>query len=304
MDPDTTAGWQSGATVINSAGAQIGLWKSNKLLTDEMEIQALAQQITPRYTELSGQVAVVTGAAQGIGQGIAVRLAREGMRVVIADKNEDLLASTAAEMRQVGATVLEFLGDVSQPAVIKQLFLHTTEVFETVHLLVNNAADIERKRFLDEPEAMLEIQLANNVRGPYLCSAEAAHIMRAAAGGSIIHISSVGALRAHHRGLPYDATKGAINAMTRAMAIDLAEHNIRVNAVGPGVTRTHRAPPEDHPKTQEINARIPLHRFGTVADIGALVAFLASPEASYITGQIIYVDGGITAQLSPAGQEL
>jgi 3-oxoacyl-[acyl-carrier protein] reductase len=126
--------------------------------------------------------------------------------------------------------------------------------------------------------------------------------MQAGAGGSIIHISSVGALRAHRRGLPYDATKGAINAMTMAMAIDLAEYNIRVNAIGPGVTRTYRTPAEDHPKVQEITNRIPLHRFGTVSDIASLVAFLASSEASYMTGQVLYVDGGITAQLSPPGQ--
>jgi 3-oxoacyl-[acyl-carrier protein] reductase len=269
-----------------------------------MEIKALYQQMTPRYSELQGQVAIVTGAAQGIGQGIAVRLAREGMRVVIADKNEALLASTAAELRQMGATVLEFLGDLSQSDTIKQLFDQTTKTFKTVHLLVNNAADLERKRLLDEHEALLDHQLANNVRGPYLCSVEAAKIMRAAAGGNIIHISSVGALRAHHRGFPYDATKGAINAMTMAMAIDLAEYNIRVNAVGPGVTRTYRTPAEDHPTVQAVTNRIPLRRFGTVSDISSLVAFLASSEASYITGQIIYVDGGITAQLSPPGQGL
>jgi NAD(P)-dependent dehydrogenase (short-subunit alcohol dehydrogenase family) len=92
--------------------------------------------------------------------------------------------------------------------------------------------------------------------------------------------------------------------MTRAMAIDLAEYNIRVNAIGPGVTRTERTPAADHPNIQEITARIPAQRFGTVSDISSLVAFLASSEASYITGQIIYVDGGITAQLSPPGQGL
>jgi 3-oxoacyl-[acyl-carrier protein] reductase len=214
------------------------------------------------------------------------------------------LASTASALRQLGAAVLEFLGDLSLSEVVKQLFHKTIETFETVHLLVNNAADLERKRLLDAHEDLLEHQLANNIRGPYLCSFQAAKIMQAESRGSIIHISSVGALRAHQRGLPYDATKGAINAMTRAMAIDLAEYNIRVNAIGPGVTRTYRTPPTDHPKIQETIARIPLQRFGTVSDIGSLVAFLASSDASYITGQVIYMDGGITAQLSPPGQGL
>lgn len=270
----------------------------------DAEIATLYQSMNPRYPELRGRVAVITGAAQGIGRGIAVRLAREEMRIVLADKKPDVLASTASALRQLGATVLEFLGDLSQSEIIKQLFDQTTETFETVHLLVNNAADLQRKRLLDANEALLDHQLANNIRGPYLCSYHAAKIMRTAGEGNIIHISSVGAIRAHLEGFPYDVTKGAINAMTRAMAIDLAEYNIRVNAIGPGATRTHQKPAVEHPKAQEIIARIPLQRFGTVADIGSLVAFLASVEASYITGQVIYVDGGITAQLSPPGIRL
>lgn len=269
-----------------------------------MEIETLYHSMTPRFPELKGQVAVVTGAAQGIGQGIAVRLAREGMRVVVADKNPETLASTTAALNKFGVSVMAFLGDLSQPEIIKQLFDQSIAKFKTIHLLVNNAADLERRRLLDEHEDLLEVQLANNIRGPYLCSFQAAKIMQAEGRGSIVHISSVGALRAHHRGLPYDLTKGAINAMTRAMAIDLAEYNIRVNAIGPGVTRTYRTPKDDHPKIQEIIARIPLQRFGTISDIGSLVAFLASSDASYITGQVIYVDGGITAQLSPRGQGL
>ena len=94
-------------------------------------------------------------------------------------------------------------------------------------------------------KSLLELQLANNIYGPYLCSFQAARIMLAVGRGNIIHISSVGALRAHHKGLPYDVTKGAIDAMTRAMAIDLAEYNIRVNAIGPGATRTYRTPSDD-----------------------------------------------------------
>ena len=113
-------------------------------------IEALYQSTTPRYPELSGQVAVVTGAAQGIGQGIAVRLAREAMRVVLADKDPEKLASTAASLRKLGATISDFLGDLSDPAVIQQLFEQTLSTFQSVDLLVNNAADIQRRRLLDE----------------------------------------------------------------------------------------------------------------------------------------------------------
>jgi NAD(P)-dependent dehydrogenase (short-subunit alcohol dehydrogenase family) len=117
------------------------------------------------------------------------------------------------------------------------------------------------------------------------------------AGGSIVHISSVGAFRAHWRGLPYDATKGAINAMTRAMAIELAEYGIRVNAVAPGATRTDRSPAPQSELAAQIRLRVPLGRFGGTVEIGHAVAFFASDDAAYITGQVLYVDGGVTAQL-------
>ena len=268
------------------------------------EIETLYRSTTPHFPELKGQVAIVTGAAQGIGQGIAIRLAREEMLVVVADKDLEKLALTASLLRQLGATLLDFHGDLSHSDVIRQLFEQTLNAFGGIHLLVNNAADIQRKRLLNEHESLLDHQLASNIRGPYLCSFQAAKWMQANGGGNIIHISSVGALRAHEMGLPYDVTKGAINAMTRAMAIDLGEYNIRVNAIAPGVTYTYRWPASDHPNVQNVVGRIPLRRFGTVSDISSLVAFLASPEASYITGQVIYVDGGITAQLSPPGSRL
>jgi 3-oxoacyl-[acyl-carrier protein] reductase len=267
-----------------------------------MEIEAQFDQLSARYPELAGQVAVVTGGAKGIGQGIVLRLAREGMRVVVADIDEEALASTSAALHRLGVDEMPYCGDLSQPDAIQRLFEQTTQQYGRVDLLVNNAADLERRRLLDEHDALLERQLATNIRGPYLCSVHAAKVMRESSGGSIVHISSVGAFRAHWDGFPYDVTKGAINAMTWAMAIDLAEYNIRVNAIGPGATRTYRTPPDDHPVIQRMASRIPLGRLGTAVELGSLVAFLASPEASYITGQVIYVDGGLTAQLTPKGQ--
>ncbi len=252
-----------------------------------------------RYPELAGKVAVVTGAAKGIGRGIATRLIAEGMTVVAADIDGATLATTVETLQAEGAAVA-VTGDLRKPAVIDGLFDEAVERFSTVDLLVNNAADLRRRRLLDEHTDLLDHQLATNVRSPYLCSQRAAAIMREHGGGSIVHISSVGALRAHHRGFPYDVTKGAINAMTLAMAVDLGEYGIRVNAIGPGVTykRDRR---DDEAERRLTEQRIPLRRSGTVEDIGAMVAFLASSESSYVTGQVIYVDGGISAQLSPPG---
>ena len=270
----------------------------------EHALQTQYEAIVPRYPELKDKVAVVTGGAKGIGRGIALRLAREGMRVAIGDIDGESLSATALALGHLGATVLAVEGDLGQPPAIQRLFAMTEATFGGADLLVNNAADLERRRLLDEHAALLEQQLAVNIRGPYLCSYHAARLMRDGGGGNIIHISSVGGLRAHGFGFPYDITKGAIDAMTRAMAIDLAEYNIRVNAVAPGATLSRPTPPDARQVVEEMSARIPLGRFGQVAEISAAVAFLASPEASYVTGQIIYVDGGITAQLSPPGQRL
>jgi 3-oxoacyl-[acyl-carrier protein] reductase len=262
------------------------------------------ESLTARYPELRGQVAVVTGAAKGIGQGIAFRLAVEGMRVVVADIDKDSLAATAKTLADHQVDVLTFQGDLSRADEIDRLFDETVAEFGTVDVLVNNAADLHRRRLLDEHQALLEVQLATNIAGPYLCSQRAAAIMRDSGGGSIIHISSVGAMRAHHRGFPYDVTKGAINAMTLAMAVDLGGYGIRVNAIGPGVTHTYRTDMSTDAATyRETSDGIPLRRYGTVDDIGSMAAFLASSEASYVTGQVVYVDGGITAQLSPSGRK-
>jgi len=267
-----------------------------------MEVRKLFDAISPRYPELKGLVAVVTGSSRGIGRGIAIRLAREGMKVVIHGLDPKEVASTQVELMDLGVETTALASDLREKEGIDHLFEHTVQVFGSVDILVNNAADLSRKPFFETDEALLDSQLATNIRGPYLCARLAASIMREKGSGNIINISSVGGQRAHWVGLPYDATKGAIDAMTRALALSLAEYGIRVNAIAPGATHTERWLSEDHPHIREVVKRIPLERLGRPEDIGAAVAFLASPEASYITGQVIYVDGGITAQLSPRDQ--
>ncbi len=268
------------------------------------DTRTLFQSVTPRYPELAGQVAVITGAGRGIGRGIAIRLAREGMRLVIAGRTAEAVERTAAELRELGAEALPVVADVGQTKGVDRLFDATLSEYGAVDLLVNNAAELRRIPFAQVDTDLLDRQLATNVRGPFLCSQRAARAMLGAGRGSIVHISSIGGLRAHRPGLPYDLTKGALDAMTRAMALDLAPAGIRVNAVAPGAIHTERWVGPEHPAYQAVARRIPLGRFGQVLEIGAIVAFLASPEAGYITGQVIYVDGGATAQLTPPGQPI
>ncbi len=259
-------------------------------------------EIPARYPELAGKVAIVTGSSRGIGKGIALRLAKEGMKVVINSRTADTVEATTTEMKELGVEAIGVTADQSSTEGVRLILDSTLEAFGTVHLVVNNAANLTRKRVFEVDEELLDNVLATNIRGPYLISHYAAEQMRDAGhGGNIIHISSVGGLRAHWRGLPYDVTKGALDAMTRAMALEMAEYGIRVNGIAPGATLTERWPDPDEPRMQQVAGRIPLRRFGTGLDIGAAVAFLASEDGDYITGQVLYVDGGITAQLYPPG---
>jgi 3-oxoacyl-[acyl-carrier protein] reductase len=261
---------------------------------------SLFASIQPRYPELSGKVALVTGSSRNIGAGIALRLGREGMRVVVNGRTPETVEATAAELRALGVDALAVTADVSERADVDRLFDETVRAYGTVDLLVNNAAFMQRRHFLEVDQELFERSLAANILGPYLCASRAVELLRGAAkGGAVVHISSVGGFRAHWRGLPYDATKGAIDAMTRAMAIELAEHGIRVNAVAPGATRTDRSPAPDSKQAGWIRQRVPLGRLGSTVEIGHVVAFLASDDAAYITGQVLYVDGGVTAQLDP-----
>ena len=207
---------------------------------------------------------------------------------------DDLLAE--------GVEAIGVEADMSEPQEIDRMVRAALDAWGAVHLLVNNAANVKRQAFFDVTEELLKAHVSTNIEGPYIASLFAARSMRET-GGSIINISSVGGLRAHWKGLPYDVTKGALDAMTRAMALELAHYGIRVNAIAPGAIRSEDRS-SDESVLREVAARIPLGRHGFPLEIGAAVAFLASNDASYITGQVVYVDGGITAQLYPPGQTI
>lgn len=269
-----------------------------------MDTIELYESIQPRYPEFRGKIALITGSSMGIGKGIALRLAREGMQVIVHGKEQEEVAKTVQTLQALGATAWGICADFSKPDGVEQLFDGVRKHYSELFLLVNNAADLRRTHFNEATVEMLDHQLSVNIRTPYLCCLQAAPMMQPQKQGAIINISSVGGLRAHWSGLPYDMTKGALNAMTRAMALDLARDGIRVNAIAPGAIRGQRTPPPDNQFALSVSARIPLGRFGTALEIGATVAFLASSDAEYITGQVLYVDGGITAQLSPPGQTI
>lgn len=259
---------------------------------------------------LHEKVAIVTGGAQGIGGGITTRLAAEGAMVVIADLNEEKAQQHAATLVATGATVLPIRCDVSDQAQVAALFAQTLARFGRVDILVNNAALVHHApsnvNFLELSAEAWQRALAVNLTGMFYCSQQAARLMvkqvvtGQATGGSIISMSSGGATRAHRHLMAYDTTKGGIEAATRAMAVDLAPWRIRVNAIAPGnITVSNSMGGAVGPEAAK--GTIPLGYPGAPADIGATAAFLASDDAAYITGQCIWVDGGMAAQLRSPG---
>lgn len=265
-----------------------------------MDIKAFYETLPARYPELRGQVAIITGAGRRIGLGIAARLAKEGMRLVMGGLNAEELAAAVDTLRSLGAEIRDVAGDVRDPAVLDALFAAAND-YGRLDLLVNNAADLRRFKLEKLTEQLIDDQIAVNIRAPMLASLRAVEMMKAAGSGSIVNITSVGGIRAQYPGLPYGMTKGALEMFTRNLAIDAGEHGIRVNAIAPGWT----PPPQDEPDEgyrnylADVSKLVPLHRPGTMADMAAAVAYLASPDAAYVTGHTLVVDGGITAQLHP-----
>lgn len=257
--------------------------------------------------QVKDKVAIITGSGQGIGRGIAEYFAQEGARVVVNDINQESLHEAEKIIQSHGGEVLAVQADVSKSDEVARMFDEVLARFGTVDVLVNNAAwATPTAHFLEMTEDFWDTVLRINLKSVFLCSQRAALTFAdQKKPGAIVNISSFGAARGHREMVAYDAAKGGIEAATRSMAMDLAPWNIRVNAVGPGITETpavadYLQTPE---KRQRMVSGVPLERMGQPADIGAAVVFFASDAANYITGQILYVDGGVVAQLRPAAFE-
>lgn len=257
-----------------------------------------------RFPDLEGRVAIVTGTSHGIGCGIAEVLAAQGMKLVLAARSDDRGRAFADLLREGGAECRWVQADLAHREDAQRVLDAALEAFGRLDLLVNNAAVMGGSggAFQDlEPDAYAR-SFESNVRIFYHASHLAAQTMVATGHGCIVNISSVGGLRAHRRMAAYDAAKGAMDAFTRAMAVDLAPHNVRVNGIAPGaIARYDPVGDRENRPDRRPAEGIPLARIGTAHDVGWAVAWIASDAASYVTGQTIYVDGGLTTQLTPPG---
>lgn len=239
------------------------------------------------------KTAVVTGAGVGIGKGIALSLAKEGYNVVSVDLNEENAQQVANELKEAGANSLAVKCDVSNAAEVNELFEKVKNEFGKVDVLVNNAGIYPFVPFETMKEEDWDKVMNVNLKGIFNCTKGALQTM--GEGGRIVNISSIASLQGFAGLTHYCASKGAVNGMIRALALELAPKNITVNAVAPGAIATPGAQmPEENIK--QTLAGIPIKRMGQPEDIANAVTFLASEKSSYITGQVIVVDGGWTIQ--------
>lgn len=248
---------------------------------------------------LQGKVAVVTGAGTGIGVGISVALATAGAAVAVSYHSNAAGAEKAADaVRQAGGQALVKGCDVRDFAAVQALFDATLETFGRVDILINNSGITEPHSLLEMTPEEWDKTLNVNLRGMFFCTQRfAKEVIRQGGGGRIVNLSSVHGFAAVPNHAHYEASKGGINMLTKACAIELAPHDIQVNAIAPGAIEVERYFGFPGYNRDEWGGRIPAGRVGLPHDIGPLAAFLCSPGASYITGQIIWVDGGMTSRL-------
>ncbi|HEX6383274.1 MAG TPA: glucose 1-dehydrogenase [Anaerolineae bacterium] len=264
---------------------------------------------------LTGKNVLVTGGSSGIGQAIAVRFGQEGSNVAInyrkgleeakqtealiahARMVEDALHTCMAQVREAGGRVTLIQADVSKEEDVVRMVQTVIDEFGGLDILINNAGfQISGPSHEIATEAFDRV-LATNIRGAYLCAREAIkHFLAEDKPGVIVNVSSVHQIIPKPRYVGYSVSKGGMQNLTRTLALEYAGHNIRVNAIGPGATITpiNRAWVDDPEKRAMVESHIPMGRAGTADEMAAATAFLCSDEAAYITGQTLYIDGGLT----------
>ena len=248
--------------------------------------------------QLEGRVAIVTGAAQGIGGACAERLSHDGAAVALWDVDDARGEALARSLTERGRRVAYLHCNVADKRAVDAALATTLQAFGRVDALVNNAGIFKAANFLDITEADWDAVIAVNLKGAFLVGQAVARAMAAnpgAAGGAIVNMSSVNGIMAIPSIASYNVSKGGVNQLTRVMALALADQNIRVNAVAPGTIATELAKNAvlgSEEARLRILSRTPMKRLGEPHEIAAVCAFLVSSAASYMTGEIVYVDGG------------
>ena len=243
---------------------------------------------------LAGKVALITGAARGIGAATAQRLAAEGATVALTDVMAEAVERTAADIRGAGHVARAWGLDVTRRDDVRRVTGEVVEAFGRIDILVSNAAVGKPLPFLDTSDADLQRVLEVNLNGVFLVGQEVARVMVSQGGGRIVNVSSLAAHTGNDRQSAYAAAKGGVDALTRVMAFELAPLGICVNAVSPGPIETELAKNMLTPATRAAREmRVPLGRLGKPEEVAATIAYLASGDAAYVNGAVVVIDGGL-----------
>ncbi len=248
--------------------------------------------------DLTNKVALVTGAAKGMGKAHSLALAKAGAKVILTDIDFQEVQKSAQEIIDLGLEARTYKLYVTNKIEIDQVFDQVFEVYKRLDILINNAGILLSKPFLEITQEEWDKVLNINLKGQFLCAQKAAFLMKQNNWGRIINISSIAsgeigvglALSAH-----YAASKGGVKALTETLALELAQYNITVNAIAPGAIETDMTKNLNEEVRKNLLSSIPLKRFGKPEEVANLAVFLASEEASYLTGSTIYIDGGLLA---------
>lgn len=243
--------------------------------------------------DFTGQVAMVTGGARGIGRAIAEGLAQRGAHVVVADINADEARETASVLASLGVKAMGMRLDVSNSEEVKKIFEEMRKEFNRIDILVNNAGITRDGLLLRMKEEDWDSVMDINLKSVFLCSREAIKDMSQRRYGRIVSISSVAAFMGNPGQANYGASKAGIVGLTKTLAREYASRGITVNAVAPGFIQTAMTDVLPEKVKEEVKKQVPLGRFGTVKDVADAVVFLASPDSGYITGHVIHVNGGM-----------
>ncbi|HUT09277.1 MAG TPA: 3-oxoacyl-[acyl-carrier-protein] reductase [Thermoguttaceae bacterium] len=245
-------------------------------------------------TDLTGQVAIVTGAARGLGQAIATTLAAAGAKVACVDVDAEALGDTVSAINAAGGTAEALPGDVTDSGRVDEIVSEVVKKWGGLHVLVNNAGITRDSLIVRMKDDQWDSVIGINLRGTFLFTRAAARPMMKARRGRIINIASVSGLMGNPGQANYSASKAGVIGLTRTVARELAGRSITVNAIAPGFIATDMTAALGEEILAEVRKQIPLGRLGQPQDVADAVLFLASASASFMTGQILTVDGGLT----------